>query len=168
LLSDFAEAPGYLETVQAAMVDVPTRLARITCPVLLLQGTADPLVSMQSPRFLAFVGHAQLRWLPGLSHVPISDDPRLVASLMLRFLKTATEQREYDQRLPAQRRSGVSEPITALVRASPQRGELVGRGTGDGGWLAGGHLVCGTSASVKSKVAGLGGLALLRPWWLVR
>jgi hypothetical protein len=106
LLSDFAEAPGYLETVQAAMVDVPTRLARITCPVLLLQGTADPLVSLQSPRFLAFVGHAQLRWLPGLSHVPISDDPRLVASLMLRFLKTATEQREYDQRLPAQRRSG--------------------------------------------------------------
>ena len=38
------------------MVDVPTRLDRITCPVLLLQGTADPLVSMQSPRFLAFIG----------------------------------------------------------------------------------------------------------------
>jgi pimeloyl-ACP methyl ester carboxylesterase len=88
LLVDFAQAPGYLETVQAAMVDVPTRLERITCPVLLLQGTADPLVSMQSPRFLAFVRHAQLRWLPGLSHVPISDDPKLVASLMLRFLKT--------------------------------------------------------------------------------
>lgn len=104
---DFAEAPGYLETVQAAMVDVPTRL---------------------------------------------------VASLMLRFLKTATEQRECDRRLPPQRRSGVSEPITTLVRASPQRGELVSQGTGDGGWPAGGHLVCGTSAPVKSKVAGLGGL----------
>jgi len=48
LLLDFAEAPGYLETVQAAMFDVPTRLERITCPVLILQGTADPLVSMQS------------------------------------------------------------------------------------------------------------------------
>jgi hypothetical protein len=69
LLLDFAQAPGYLEPVQAAMVDVPTRLSRITCPVLLLQGTADPLVSMQSPRFLAFVRHAQLQWLPGLSHV---------------------------------------------------------------------------------------------------
>jgi pimeloyl-ACP methyl ester carboxylesterase len=93
LLLDFAEAPGYLDTVQAAMFDVPTRLERITWPVFLLQGTADPLVSMQSPRFLAFVRHAQMRWLPGLSHVPISDNPRLVASLMLRFLKTATEKR---------------------------------------------------------------------------
>jgi pimeloyl-ACP methyl ester carboxylesterase len=44
---------------------------------------------MQSPRFLAFVSQAQLRWLPGLSHVPISDDPALVARLMLDFLKTA-------------------------------------------------------------------------------
>jgi pimeloyl-ACP methyl ester carboxylesterase len=31
LLLDFAQAPGYLETVQAAMVDVPMRLDRITC-----------------------------------------------------------------------------------------------------------------------------------------
>jgi pimeloyl-ACP methyl ester carboxylesterase len=92
LLLDFAEAPGYLDTVQAGMVDVPTRLERITCPVLLVQGTADPLVPMQSPRFLAFVRHAQMRWLPGLSHVPISDDPEVVVSLMLRFLKTANEE----------------------------------------------------------------------------
>jgi pimeloyl-ACP methyl ester carboxylesterase len=107
LLLDFAEAPGYLKTVQAAMFDVPTRLERITCPVLLMQGTADPLVSMQSPRFLAFVWHAQMRWLPGLSHVPISDDPQLVASLMLSFLKTVTEKRN-GRRLPAQRRSQVN------------------------------------------------------------
>jgi pimeloyl-ACP methyl ester carboxylesterase len=93
LLLDFAEAPGYLDTVQASMFDVPTRLERITCPVLLVQGTADPLVSMQSPRFLAFVRHAQMQWLPGLSHVPISDDPQLVASRMVAFLKTATKQR---------------------------------------------------------------------------
>ena len=94
LLLDFAQAPGYLETVQASMFDVPTGgLEHITCPVLLLQGTADPLVSIQSPRFLAFVRHAQLQWLPGLSHVPISDDPQIVASLMLRFLKTATDKR---------------------------------------------------------------------------
>jgi pimeloyl-ACP methyl ester carboxylesterase len=108
LLLDFAEAPGYLETVQAAMLDFPTGLERITCPVLLLQGTADPLVSMQSPRFLAFIRQAQMQWLPGLSHVPISDDPRLVASLMLRFLKLATEKRNRGRRLPAQRRSRVS------------------------------------------------------------
>jgi pimeloyl-ACP methyl ester carboxylesterase len=108
LLVDFAQAPGYLATVQAAMVDVPGGLERITCPVLLLQGTTDPLVSMQSPRFLAFVRHAELRWLPGLSHVPISDDPRRVASLMLRFLRTATEDRDHGPRLPAPLRSRVS------------------------------------------------------------
>jgi pimeloyl-ACP methyl ester carboxylesterase len=94
LLLDFALAPGYLETVQVSMFDVPTRLERITCPVLLMQGTADPLVSMQSPRFLAFIRHAQMQWLPGLSHVPISDDPRLVTSIMLRFLETAPPSRE--------------------------------------------------------------------------
>jgi pimeloyl-ACP methyl ester carboxylesterase len=63
---------------------------RISCPVLILQGTADPLVSMQSPRFLAFIPHAQLRWLTGLSHIPISDDPDLVARLMLDFLTAQT------------------------------------------------------------------------------
>jgi len=89
LLLDFATATAYRETVWATMFDVPMGLGRITCPVLLLQGTADPLVSMQSPRFLAFVPHAQLRWLPGLSHVPISDDPALVARLMLNFANTA-------------------------------------------------------------------------------
>ena len=108
LLLDFAKAPGYLDTVQAAMFDLPTGLQHITCPVLLLQGTADPLVSMQSARFLAFVRHAQLQWLPGLSHVPISDDPRLVASLMLSFLETATKRREHGRRPPTDRRSQVN------------------------------------------------------------
>ena len=107
------------------MFDVPTRLERITCPVLLLQGTADPLVSMQSPRFLAFVRHAQLQWLPGLSHVPISDDPQLVASLMLGFLKTATENREQGRRLPhsddpgsASRARRWPAPVHSTVRSS--------------------------------------------------
>jgi pimeloyl-ACP methyl ester carboxylesterase len=89
LLLNFGNATAYPETVWAAMFDVPMGLGRITCPVLILQGTADPLVAMQSPRFLAFVSQAQLRWLPGLSHVPISDDPALVARLMLDFLNTA-------------------------------------------------------------------------------
>jgi pimeloyl-ACP methyl ester carboxylesterase len=89
LLQDFAGAPGYLDTVRATVFDVPTGLERITCPVLIVQGMADPLVPVQSPRFLAFVPHARMRWLAGLSHVPISDDPNAVASLMLRFLGTA-------------------------------------------------------------------------------
>jgi pimeloyl-ACP methyl ester carboxylesterase len=86
LLLDFANAPAYGTTVLATVLDVPTGLTTITCPVLILQGSADPLVSLQSPRYLALVPHAEWRWLPGLSHVPVSDDPEQVARLMLAFL----------------------------------------------------------------------------------
>jgi pimeloyl-ACP methyl ester carboxylesterase len=87
LLLEFARSPGYESAVQASLFDTPTGLSRITCPVLLMQGTADPLVSAQTPRYLAFLPRARMRWLPGLSHVPISDDPDLVAGLMLEFLR---------------------------------------------------------------------------------
>jgi pimeloyl-ACP methyl ester carboxylesterase len=90
LLVDFAAAPGYDATVWATLWDVPQRLHEISCPVLLLQGTADPLVSMQTPRYLPLVPGSRFRWLPGLSHVPISDDPELVASLMLEFTAATT------------------------------------------------------------------------------
>ncbi len=101
MLLNFADAPAYEETVLATMFDIPTGLDRITCPVLIMQGTADPLISMQSPRFLTFIPHAQFRWLYGLSHVPISDDPELVTGLMLDFLNTAAEGRVLRESLPA-------------------------------------------------------------------
>jgi pimeloyl-ACP methyl ester carboxylesterase len=88
LLLNFAHAPAYEETVLAGMFDIPAGLDRITCPVLIMQGTADPLIPMQSRRFLAFIRNAQFRWLCGLSHVPISDAPELVAGHMLDFLNT--------------------------------------------------------------------------------
>jgi pimeloyl-ACP methyl ester carboxylesterase len=69
--------------------------------VLIMQGTADPLISMQSPRFLAFIPHARFRWLYGLSHVPISDDPELVTRLMLDFLNATAEGHVLRESLPA-------------------------------------------------------------------
>ena len=90
LLVDFADAPGYDATVWATLWDVPQRLQQISCPVLLVQGTADPLVSMQTPRYLPLVPGSRFRWLPGLSHVPISDDPDQIASLMLEFTSAAS------------------------------------------------------------------------------
>ena len=101
LLLNFANAPAYEETVLATMFDIPTGLDRITCPVLIMQGTADPLISMQSPRFLTFIPHAQFRWLYGLSHVPISDDPELITRLMLDFLNATAEGRVLRESLPA-------------------------------------------------------------------
>ena len=42
LLLNFANAPAYEETVLAGAVDIPAGLDRITCPVLIMQGTAAP------------------------------------------------------------------------------------------------------------------------------
>jgi pimeloyl-ACP methyl ester carboxylesterase len=90
LLSSLASSPGYAASVTAGTVDVPAGLSGITCPVLILQGTNDPLVSVQAPRFLGLVPNARLRWLPGLSHIPISDDPGSIAKILLDFLADAT------------------------------------------------------------------------------
>ena len=98
LLLEFARSPGYVSAVQAILFDVPRGVRRITCPVLFMQGTADPLVSAQTPRYLALLPRARMQWLPGLSHVPISDDPDLVAGLMLGFLR---EQRRAPSNVPA-------------------------------------------------------------------
>jgi pimeloyl-ACP methyl ester carboxylesterase len=49
LLLDFAQAPGYLETVQAAMVDVPTRLERISLMIRSLSPRACCGSSRQQP-----------------------------------------------------------------------------------------------------------------------
>jgi pimeloyl-ACP methyl ester carboxylesterase len=101
LLLNFASAPAYEQTVLVGMFDIPADLDRITCPVLIMQGTADPLISMQSPRFLTFIPHAQFRWLYGLSHVPISDDPELVTRLMLDLQSTTADGRVLRESLPA-------------------------------------------------------------------
>jgi pimeloyl-ACP methyl ester carboxylesterase len=89
LLSDLAASPGYLRTVVAGMIDIPGDLGGIPCPVLLVQGTHDPLVAAQAPRFLAAIPNARLRWLPGLSHIPISDDPAEVTRILTDFVAEA-------------------------------------------------------------------------------
>lgn len=86
LLADYADAPAFDAANWSAMFDMPTHLHTIAAPTLLLQGTADPLMSQQISRYLALIPAAQLVWLPGLNHVPISDDPRTVGHHMLTFL----------------------------------------------------------------------------------
>lgn len=86
LLTGYADSPAYEATNWASMFDMPTHLDTITQPTLLLQGTSDPLMSQQVMRYQASIRGAQLRWLPGMNHVPISDDPEAVARHMLEFL----------------------------------------------------------------------------------
>jgi pimeloyl-ACP methyl ester carboxylesterase len=88
LLTEYAAAPGYDAVNWTSMFDVPTNLPAVTQPVLFLQGTADPLTG-QVLRYLPLIPHAQLRLLPGLNHVPISDNPAALAGLMQEFLQKA-------------------------------------------------------------------------------
>jgi pimeloyl-ACP methyl ester carboxylesterase len=86
LLTDFASSPAYDAANWAALFDVPLQLFSVTQPILFLQGTADPITA-QAMRYLPFIPHAQFRWLPGANHVPISDDPEVLAAYMLEFLQ---------------------------------------------------------------------------------
>jgi pimeloyl-ACP methyl ester carboxylesterase len=86
LLADFAGSPAYDATNWASLFDMPTHLHTITQPALFLQGTADPLMAPQISRYVSFIPGAKLIYLPGLNHVPISDDPTAVAHHMLTFL----------------------------------------------------------------------------------
>ena len=85
LLVSFATSPAYVQTVLTGMYDVVRGISEVSCPVLIVQGLTDPLISSQSPRYLAFMPQAQLQILPNLSHVPISDDPMLIARLIIDF-----------------------------------------------------------------------------------
>jgi pimeloyl-ACP methyl ester carboxylesterase len=87
LLTDFADSPAYDATNWVALFDMPTHLHTITAPALFLQGTADPLMAQQIARYVGFISGAELIYLAGLNHVPISDDPKTVALHMLSFLR---------------------------------------------------------------------------------
>jgi pimeloyl-ACP methyl ester carboxylesterase len=86
LLGEYADAPAYDAANWVGMFDVLGDVRAIERPVLFLQGTADPLVA-QVLRYLPLIPQARLQWLPGLNHVPISDDPAAVANAMQAFLR---------------------------------------------------------------------------------
>ena len=88
LLTEYAASPGYDAVNWTSMFDLPTDLPKVSQPVLFLQGTADPLTG-QVLRYLPLIPHAQLRLMPCLNHVPISDDPAALAGLMRDFLQKA-------------------------------------------------------------------------------
>jgi pimeloyl-ACP methyl ester carboxylesterase len=61
-------------------------LPEIRCPVLVLWGTRDViLVPRQGRRFERLIPGCELRYLKGLGHVPMSDDPQLLANAIADF-----------------------------------------------------------------------------------
>jgi pimeloyl-ACP methyl ester carboxylesterase len=81
----FAHAPGFEPTLEHLELQ-PTGLDTIRCPVLLLWGTHDViLLPRQGRRFERLIPNADLKYLKGLGHVPMSDDPDLLVSEITRF-----------------------------------------------------------------------------------
>src|SRR5918998_1246787 len=79
----FAEAPGFLDTLPHTFGGQPKGLDQIDVPVTILWGTRDLLLlPRQAKRFERLIPNAELRYLDGLGHTPMSDDPELLAELI--------------------------------------------------------------------------------------
>jgi pimeloyl-ACP methyl ester carboxylesterase len=80
-IRDFAGASGFHATLAATTGSrAATGLAEISVPARICFGTRDMLIgAVTAPRFAATIPGAQLIPLPGCGHVPMGDDPELVA-----------------------------------------------------------------------------------------
>lgn len=83
-----ARSPAFEETRRLMHRAQPRGLDAIDCPVLIAWGTRDRLLlPRQARRWVRLLPRAELRWLPGLGHIPMPDDPELVARTILDFAK---------------------------------------------------------------------------------
>jgi pimeloyl-ACP methyl ester carboxylesterase len=81
---DYWMAPGFDATLRWAFTHRAEGLEEIGCQVTIAWGTRDLLLPFrQAARFEARIRHARLQPLKGLGHVPMSDDPAVVASVIL-------------------------------------------------------------------------------------
>lgn len=88
LLEGYADSASFDATNRAGALDVARHLPSIRQPVLILQGTNDPMTP-QVLRYLGVLPNVRWRWLAGAHHVPISDDPGAVVAAMREFLATS-------------------------------------------------------------------------------
>jgi pimeloyl-ACP methyl ester carboxylesterase len=81
-----AAAPGFDLTLLETLDRQAAGLTEIRCPVLVLWGTRDMvLIPRQGRRFARLIPNCELRYLKGLGHVPMSDDPELLATAIADF-----------------------------------------------------------------------------------
>jgi pimeloyl-ACP methyl ester carboxylesterase len=89
----FADAPGFERTLGTVLGAQVRGLDAIRCPVLILWGTMDViLLPRQGRRFERLIPGAELRYLKGLGHTPMSDDPELLAHAISDFAARAEPQ----------------------------------------------------------------------------
>jgi pimeloyl-ACP methyl ester carboxylesterase len=84
-LRDFGCSPGFHRTLRASVgARVPGGLSDIHVPVRIAYGTLDLMLgALTAPRFAAAISGSELIPLPGLGHVPMLDDPDVVALTIL-------------------------------------------------------------------------------------
>lgn len=88
-----AAAPGWDETHAWTSSHGAHGLEEVRCPVLIAWGARDMLLlPRQGRRFARRIPGAELRRLPGLGHVPMSDDAELVARTITEFAARAEHQ----------------------------------------------------------------------------
>jgi len=86
------DSPAFLETLEwTSKRGSPAKgLEEIRCPTRILWGTRDHLLlPRQGPRFVRRIPHAELVPMKGLGHVPMTDDPDVVARGILEFTAPA-------------------------------------------------------------------------------
>ena len=88
-IRDFATAPGFHSTLYATTASrVPAGLSDIRVPVRICFGAEDMMIgALTAPRFAAAIPGAQLVPLLGCGHVPMADDPSLVATTIIEFIE---------------------------------------------------------------------------------
>jgi len=94
VVRDSVGCPVYFELMNAILRDGPPRaLGGVRCPVLLAWGTRDRIIPSRrySQRLRDMLPDAEWTELPGLGHVPMSDDPDLVAQTITGFVARVRE-----------------------------------------------------------------------------
>jgi pimeloyl-ACP methyl ester carboxylesterase len=87
-----ADAPGFEPTLTKTLGVQIRGLDEIRCPVLVLWGTRDViLLPRQGRRFERLIPGAELRYLKGLGHTPMPDDPDQLARAIADFAARATD-----------------------------------------------------------------------------
>jgi pimeloyl-ACP methyl ester carboxylesterase len=82
----FADNPGFEATLPHTFHGQPRGLTTLDTPVLLLWGTLDViLLPRQGRRFERLIPGAELRYIGGAGHVPMTDVPDLLADAITEF-----------------------------------------------------------------------------------
>jgi pimeloyl-ACP methyl ester carboxylesterase len=92
MLQDSIACPAYFDLMEAIMRDgPPTTFADIRCPTLIAWGARDRILPPKrySRRMRELVPAAEWLEYPGLGHMPMCDDPEVVAATILAFAARA-------------------------------------------------------------------------------